>query len=45
MSIKLTHRTELKDVAMREDLVRAAERLHMTAVVEGMRFEASEKLM
>ena len=35
-------RTQLKNVAMRADLVAAAEKLQMTQVVEGMRFEASE---
>ena len=38
----MTPRTELKDAAMREELMEAAKRLQMTQVLEGMRFEASE---
>ena len=34
-------RAELRDVAMRADLVAAAERLQLTGILKGMRFEAS----
>ena len=35
-------RAQLRDVAMRGDLVAAAERLQLTGILKGMRFEASE---